>query len=317
MADDEDSFFLRLSSTIRRPSAAFATARALDKGTQLGDMRKSRRYSLEIGGLAATRLAQVHESTQALQFEQHWIDDNAFAVRWGAGLVRVSAIQRIVLGQRTASFRAAAHLADCADRSFSILYLPRVQDAAKRVLLQALNADFDGAFREADADGDGTLSAQEVCALLHNVSGVMPSSGELHRLFASIDANGDGTLTIDELRSWRDSLVLDIDVQCLDLVVEDEADLQRWVQKLNALVTQCEHRLMALRRGTFMTLVTPTLAYPCKVTLTPTLDLVWTPLSADTGAAGLLPLSAVRFLRIGQQTQSFRQAQDVAGESQR
>eukprot|EP00042_Codosiga_hollandica_P047410 m.513533 g.513533 ORF g.513533 m.513533 type:complete len:1874 (-) comp57442_c0_seq1:94-5715(-) len=313
-----NNFFARLASQ-RSTRSQFATATTDKPSHQSEKMRKNRRFSLEIGGLSATQLACVGPRTTSLSFEEYWIDDGAFAVRWGSGLIRVSAIQKVIIGQQTPTF-SSCPLPDVgihASKSFSIIFLPNVQDAVKQVLVRALGADFETAFHKADTNGDGSLSADEVAQLLFSVSGVMPSGGELHQLFASIDANGDGTLAIDELRSWKDTLVQDVDVCSLDLVVKEECDLQRWVQKLNALVAQCEHRLLALRRGTFMHLVTPNETYSCRVILTPTLDVVWTPMSGETGTAGSLPLAAVKFMRIGQQTESFRQAQNVAGESQR
>eukprot|EP00042_Codosiga_hollandica_P054789 m.750073 g.750073 ORF g.750073 m.750073 type:complete len:601 (-) comp58978_c1_seq22:766-2568(-) len=230
----------------------------------------------------------------------------------------------VLIGQQTPAFRACAihNIAARHQCSFSIIFATEVQSAARQVLFSAIENALERVFRESDSDGDGVLSVAEVSQLLYKLSGSASSPVEIAAIFRAIDANNDGTITLEELRRWKSSIApvshdQDSAQESINLVVQSEADAARWIAKLQALQRLAAEALVHLRNGAFMDLVTPRSVNTCKITLTASLDVVWIPLQLTQGEQGRLPLSSVRFVRLGQQTQAFRLATDVDSESQR
>lgn len=58
-------------------------------------------------------------------------------------------------------------------------------------------------FAKVDTNGDGSVSQDELAAMLENGPGGQQSSDTVSELFSKLDSNGDGGLSVDELKAGR------------------------------------------------------------------------------------------------------------------
>ena len=66
-------------------------------------------------------------------------------------------------------------------------------------------AEMRAAFRQFDADGSGSLSAEELKNILTRPGGGSPMTlAQCTEIIKSFDANGDGVLQLDEVRCYQD-----------------------------------------------------------------------------------------------------------------
>jgi hypothetical protein len=65
--------------------------------------------------------------------------------------------------------------------------------------------------------------------------------------------------------------------ESVDFIAETDLDAQRWLTKLNAMILQSNERLVTLKKGSDVRIVTAHAAHHMRLTLTSTLDIAWIP----------------------------------------